>query len=87
MKNRIQKFFLIQQKWKYLPNTISASLLPVFGTIGIVLTFVDANVFANGGTYGIAVLPIGAVAVPINGLFVNKFVLSSGKMRIGIRWR
>lgn len=59
-------------------KTISASLLPVFGTIGTVLTLVDANVFANGGTYG---TEIGAV--PKNGLFA--VVFSSGNTRIGIR--
>lgn len=61
----------------HLPNTISASLLPVFGTNGIVFTFVEANVLANGGTYGMAVLT----------LDTDWFdsTLSSGSIRMGIR--
>lgn len=66
--------------WPTPENTISASLLPVFGTIGIVFTFVEANVFANGGTYG---TESGAGAVPKNGL--PGTCLSSGSTRIGIR--
>lgn len=64
----------------HLPNTISASLLPVFGTNGIVLTFVEANVLANGGTYGMAVL------TPDTDWFANDdSTLSSGSIRMGIR--
>lgn len=73
-------FALFKFKLETPAKTISASLLPVFGTIGIVFTFVEANVLAKGGTYG---AEIGDGAVPKNGLFNAPF--SSGSTRIGIR--
>lgn len=84
--NAVCDWFVFKFKFATPENTISASLFPVTGTVGgsdaSLLKLIGVNVFANGGTYGIAVLPTaGAWAVPSNGFVC----CSSGKRRIGIR--